>query len=383
MTASVLAPLTLGYRLLWNRRRDVAGIELRIDVAPGTAGVDARHLLATLAELWPTRAPQLLLSVQHPLLLLDLLVHARGEGPWLVITPEAAADPVLRPRALQAQARGLPLVWPGRLDAAPPPPGRPACYHLARQDPIGLLPPGQILLSPETHAQAAAALDQREAWAVSGWPVPATLEALAAAARRPDRTAISRVVRAIDADASWDRLEALLCTDPVLCYRFLQHVNATAGRQRGEIDTVQRGLQVWGLKNVQAWLLDQLTQASGEADLQPVRTGMAVRARLVEHLLDPGDEEDLRSEVYLCGLYAQLDRLLGEPLATLLERLPLSQRILQSLLEGTGPYLPALQLAHVIEAGDARGTRTLSESYGYAPEDVNRAVLRTLAQLGG
>ncbi|MFN4361323.1 MAG: HDOD domain-containing protein [Hylemonella sp.] len=381
MSASVLDPLTLGYRLLWNRRREVAGVELLVDAPPVIAGVDARHLLATLAELWPARAPQLLLSIRHPLLLLDLLVHGRGDGPWVVLTPEAAADPVLRPRALQAQARGLPLIWPGRLDAAPPQQGRPGLYRLEGGEAIGLLPPGQILQAPERHAQAAAALDQREAWAVAGWPVPSTLQTLSVAARQPDRTAISRVVRAIDNDASWDRLEALLCADPVLSYRFLLQVNSSAGRQRGEIDTVQRGLQLWGLKHAQDWLLDQLAQASGEADLQPVRTGMAVRARLVEHLLDPGDEEDLRREVYLCGLYAQLDQLLGEPLATLLDRLPLSQRILQSLLEGTGPYLPALQIAHAIEAGDARGTRALSESYGYAAEDVNRALLRTLAGL--
>lgn len=381
MTASVLAPLTLGYRLLWNRRREIAGIELLVDAPAAATGVDARHLLATLAELWPARAPQLLLSIRHPLLLLDLLVHGRGDGPWVVLTPEAAADPVLRPRALQAQARGLPLVWPGRPDVAPPQQGRPGLYRLEGRASIDLLPPGQILLAPEQHAQAAAALDQREAWAVAGWPVSSTLQVLAAAARQPDRTAISRVVRAIDTDASWDRLEALVCADPVLSYRFLLQVNAAAGRQRGEIDTVQRGLQLWGLKHVQDWLLDQLSQASGEADLQAVRTGMAVRARLVEHLLDPGDEEDLRREVYLCGLYAQLDHLLGEPLATLLERLPLSQRILQSLLEGTGPYVPALQLAHAIEAGDARSTRALSESYGYAAEDVNRALLRTLAGL--
>ncbi len=381
MTASVLATLTLGYRLMWNRRREIAGIELLVDAPAAATGVDARHLLATLAELWPARAPQLLLSVRHPILLLDLLLHGRGDGPWLVLSPEAAADTVLRPRALQAQARGLPLVWPGRLDAAPPPPGRPGLYRLDGRESIDLLPSGQILLAPEQHAQAAAALDQREAWAVAGWPVASTLQTLATAAHQPDRTAISRVVRAIDTDASWDRLEALLCADPVLSYRFLLQVNTAAGRQRGEIDTVQRGLQLWGLKHVQNWLLDQLSQASGEADLQAVRTGMAVRARLVEHLLDPGDEKDLRREVYLCGLYAQLDRLLGEPLATLLGRLPLSQRILQSLLEGTGPYLPALQLAYAIEAGDARGTRALSESYGYGAEDVNRALLRTLTGL--
>jgi c-di-GMP-related signal transduction protein len=216
---------------------------------------------------------------------------------------------------------------------------------------------------------------------VAGWPETDCLLSLRSAAALPDRTAISRVVRAIDADASGDRLEALLCAEPMLCYRFLQHVNTTTVRQRGEIDTVQRGLQVWGLNHVQAWLLDQLARASGETDLQPVRTGMALRARLVEHLLDAGDEEDLRREVYLCGLFSQLDRLAGEPLSKLLERLPLSQRILQALLEQDGPYLPALQLAHALEAGDARGTRALCESYGYAAEDVNRALLRTLAGL--
>lgn len=380
MSASVLAPLTLGYRLLWNSRREIAGIELRVDAPTAAAGVDARHLLATLAELWPARAPQLLLSARNPALLLDLLVHGRGDAPWIVLPPEALADAVLRPRAQQAQARGLPLVWPGRPGAALPATGHPGGYRLDSHETVDTLPPGQILLAPEQLAQARAALDQREAWAVAGWPVASALQSLRGAAARPDRTAISRVVRAIDSDASWDRIEALLVADPVLCYRFLLHINTTALRQRGEIDTVQRGLQVWGLKHVQAWLLDQLAQASGEADLLPVRTGMAVRARLVEHLLDPGDEEDLRREVYLCGLYARLDQLLGEPLATLLARLPLSQRILQSLLD-SGPYQPALQLAQALEAGDIQGTRALRESYGYGAEDVNRALLRTLAGL--
>ncbi len=381
MSASVLDPLTLGYRLLWNRRREVAGVELLVDPLPAAPGVDARHLLATLSDLWPARAPQLLLTIRQPALLLDLLVHGRGDGPWITLPPEVLNDPVLRPRAQQAQARGLPLVWPGRLDAAAPAAGRPGLYRLDALQATDLLPPGQILLQPESRAQAVTALEAREAWAVAGWPVTDTLSSLRAAAALPDRTAISRVVRAIDADASGDRLEALLCAEPVLCYRFLQHVNTSIARQRGEIDTVQRGLQVWGLKHVQAWLLDQLAQASGEADLQPVRTGMALSARLVEHLLDPGGEEDLRREVYLCGLFSQLDRLLGEPLSTLLERLPLSQRILQALLEQDGPYLPALQLAHAIEAGSTRSTRALCESYGYGTEDVNRALLRTLAGL--
>lgn len=379
MSASVLDQLSLAYRLLWNRRREIAGVALRVESLPTTQGPDARHLLALLDELWPARAPQLLLSVHQPALLLDLLVHGRPDSPWLLLPPEVHTDTVLRPRAQQAQARGLPLLWPDAPDLAAPGGTRPSRYGV---DPHDSLPAGQLLLAPASRAQAAAALDQRAAWSVADWPADDVLRELPAVARLPDRTAISRVVRAIEQDVSLDRIEALLCAEPVLSYRFLQQVNTVAPRQRGEIDTLHQGLQVWGLRPVQDWLLKELAQAGAAIDLQPVRLAMVARARLVEHLLDPGDEQDLRREVYLCGLYAQLDHLLGEPLATVLSRLPLSQRILQALLEHSGPYHPALQLARALESADPRGARLLSESYGYGAEDVNRALLRTLASLG-
>lgn len=378
MSDSVLDQLTLGYRLLWSRQRNVAGVELQVDAGPAAQGVDARHLLVLLDERWPTRAPQLLLSMRDPALLLDLLVHGRADGPWIVLPPEILTDTVLRPRAQKAQVRGLPLIWPDTPGLPAPTSARPNRYPL---DATTTLPPGQLLLAPASRAQAASALDQQAAWAVAGWPVEEVLRDLPTAAHLPDRTAISRVIRAIEQDASLDRIEALLCAEPVLSYRFLLHVNTVASPQRGGINNLYQGLLVWGLRSVQSWLLDQLAQGTGEPDLQPVRGGMVVRAHLVEHLLDPGDEDELRREIYLCGVYAQIDRLLGEPLATALARLPLSPRVLQALLEHTGPYQPALHLACALEAGDTRATHQLCENYGYTHEDVNRALLRTLATL--
>lgn len=374
MGHSVLDTLTLGYRLLWNRRRELAGAELLVNVPTGAQGVDARHLLAAVSEAWPTRAPQLLLALRTPDLLPDLLRHAAPEGPWIVLPASALADAALRGQAEQAQARGLGLVWPGRAGSVCP-----GLWSAHEGRALEALPRGQILDAPKRSVQAAAALDQREAWAVAGWPVDDTLRELAHAARLPDRVGISRVVRAIEQDASLDRIEALLAAEPVLSYRFLLHVNATAVRQRGEIDTVQRGLRVWGLQPVHAWLLGELAQARSELDLQPLRAGLGLCARLAAQLLDPGDEEDLRREVELCALYAWLDRLLGEPLPAVLTRLPLSQRIRQALLEHSGPYHPALQIAQAMQSADLRRVQALCESYGYAPQQVNRALLRTLA----
>lgn len=357
MTAPALAPLTLGYRLLWSRQRQLAGVELLVDEAPQgqaeAALLDARAIFAALDVLWPSHAPQLILSLRSNALLLQALTHFAPDRPgarfWFKPAPEQVSDPVLGARLRQAVQRGL------------------------------TLPPGPIVGDPQTLRQATQALDVQSAWAVAAWPAGDTLKQHALAARRPARAAIERVLQAIAKDASDDTLEARVSEDPVLCLRFLRQVNLLAPRERGEIDTVARGLRVWGLKHLEDWLTEQLEGADTQIDLQPVRAGIVLHAHLVEHLLGPGEEEDLRREIYLCGLLAQMERLLGEPLARIVHGLPLSQRILQALLDYSGPYHPALQLADACEAGDARAVGLLCESYGYTREDVNLAVLKTLA----
>ena len=405
MSASILDQLTLGYRFLWNRQRQPAALELFIDAGPGASGVDARHLISTLTELWPARAPRLLLSVHSRALLHDLLVHGSTDGPWIVVPQDVLVDATLRQRVQQARARGLSLLWQGG-------PGQSPESELAAQFQLGLysldaaqavralhvlraqlqhaggsadadspLPAGQILQAPASRLLADWALDHQSAWAVAGWPIEEILEQLKRQPPGPGRDVIAQLLRAIDKDASLDQLELLFNAEPVLTYRFLAHLNSPALKLRDEIDTVQRGLMVWGLKNVQGWLQEQLARAKDEVDLRPVRTQLVTRARLLVHLLDPGDEEELRRELYLCGLLSQIDLLLGEPLPTALERLPLSQRILQALLEHGGPYYPALQLAHALESSHTGATQQLCENYGFPTEDVNRALLRTLATL--
>lgn len=407
MSASVLAQLTLGYRYLWNRQRQAAAVELFVQTAPGATGVDARHLVSTLTELWPARAPRLLLSIRQGALLHDMLVHGLADGAWIVVPQQALDHPVLRQRVHQALARGLPLVWQGGPDQQPDselagrfqlgmytldetqaaqalravrerPPHAPATPDAAAP-----LPAGQVLQAPPSRALADWALDQQGAWAVAGWPLEEMLEQLRRQPGGPSREVIELLLRAVDRDASLAQLEALLNTDAVLAYRFLAHINQPALKLRAPIDTLERGLMVLGLKHVQEWLRGQLAQASAETDLRPLRLQLVTRAHLLEHLLDPGDEAELRRELYLCGLFSQLDSLLGQPLAMALEHLPLSQRILQALLEHSGPYHPALQLARALEGAQTRATQQLCESYGFAQEDVNRALLRTLIGQSG
>jgi c-di-GMP phosphodiesterase len=348
--------------------------------------VDARHLLTVLAEWWPQGAPRLVLHVRHRALLLDLLIHAPAGSPWLTYPDLHVGDTLLVSHAVQARQRGLHILWPaGHVPALQPGPhpdvdgSSPFAYVVHNAADLMSLPAGQLLQEPLNLHEAGQALDAMGAWAVSGWPDDDALLQHPGAARSADDAAVRHALAAISADAALERIEEALNADATLCWLYLQEANAHGGRERGTIDTVARGLQLCGLGHAERWLRSLGDQRDATADFSPLRHRQVLQARLVTQLLNPGDEEDLRREVYLCGLFARLDRMQGAPLVELLQSVPLSQRIVLSLLTEEGPYRPALALAQAMDGRDPRRVQALCESYGYASLDVNRALLRALA----
>ena len=140
---------------------------------------------------------------------------------------------------------------------------------------------------------------------------------------------------------------------------------------------------VLGFSQLRSWLLEQLPHASSDLNLQPVRSAIVVRARLMEHLLDAGDGDDLRREIFMCGLLSQIDLLLGESLHASLARIPLSERITSAILGHAGPYMPYLDVATALESADTQAGRALCDAHQMNCEEVNRALLRTLASARG
>jgi EAL and modified HD-GYP domain-containing signal transduction protein len=404
MAATVLGNISLGYQLLWNRQRRPAAVQLFVDTDADVA-VDAPHLLAALSELWPELAPTLLLSIHSTPLLHDLLDHGNANDPWVVVHDAWLADPALRQCVHQAHSRGLKLVWcgePGRRpDAATAP-----CFHkcminlTADEALLGMraslrqqsgststsslqspVESGQIYEAVASRQLAEHCLDQQGAWALAGWPMDDVLLGYRQQAIPPAQDIIQRLLKAIDADASLEIIEHILSEEPVLAYRFLRHVNSAGLGLRSEVESIWRGLMVLGYTTIKTWLLAQLPHASSDLNLQPVRTAAVTRAHLMERLMDAGEEDELRREVYLCGLLSHIDQLLGEPLATALQHLPLPERIQSALLEQTGPYSPYLEIATALESPGTRATHELCNTHQISPEEVNRALLRTLATL--
>jgi len=383
MSSSVLGNLTLGFQQVWDIQRQPHAVLLFVD-APDPSAVDARHVLAMLDDAWSAQSPALFVVAQARPLLLDLLQHAPADGPCIVVE-DTLEDQQVAEQVVLARQRGAQLAWRG---AAARSPAHQDSPYVRRLLAIGSALPGMALTgnicaSLARTAQAAACLDQAGAWGVAGWPAP-DQAAGAAGARlnQPGRHTITALVKAIDDDASLEVVEHLLVQDPVLVYRFLLYTNSAALGLRNPPESLRHGLMLLGLSTLQRWLQQQMPEASDNLDHQPVRGAMVLHARLAEHLIDAGDEHDLRRALYLCALLSQIDRLLGEPLATALGRLHLTERILEALLQRSGPYAPYLEVAAALEYPRMGQVQELCAEHGLDRGDVNRALLRVLSHLG-
>lgn len=403
MTKSVLGTLVLGYRPLWNRKRELAGVQLFIEVDP-VHPVDTPHLLRTLEEMWAPHSPPLLLSPQTPQLLRELLQHAPAKAPWIEVKNEWLDDDETAQAVFAARERGLFLVWRGHSEQLPEA-QLAACFDrclltLSADDTVAAirasaqahtLPtyvqvpspvlPEQLYEGVASRALMHHCLDQRHALALVGWPADDVLHAYRQPSMHPSLEVVVKLQRVVQADESMELIEQIMSEDPVLVYRFLAHANSPLLSLQSGVDSLRRGLMMLGYASLAQWLQQQLPHTVDDPDLKPVKTAVVLRSRLMELLLDAGEEEELRREVYLCGLFSQMDALLGQPLGTALQGLPLSERIFEATVEHTGPYQGALDIASAMECEDTVHTRVLCEQHEMDIEEVNRVLLRTLASL--
>ena len=404
MVQSVLGSLILGYRPLWNRARQLAGIQLYAH-GDAAAAVDGVHLLRTVQELWSASSPPLLISAQTRQLLCELLAHAPDDSPWIEVRGDWLSDSAIWARVKAAHQRGLRLVWRGdtgelpdaemarcfdnslltlrpedavaALQTAPP---RPGANPSAARAGSPLLA-GQMYENIASRALMEHCLDRSHALALAGWPSEDVLHSLRHHPQQPSHAVIFKLMKAIDAELSLETFEHILGEDPLLAYRFMVYTNSAALGLRTGIDSLRRGLVMMGYSSIKRWLSDQLPHGGTDPNMQPIREAMVIRAELTAQLLDAGVENDLRREIYLCGLFSQLDTLMGEGLGTLLRRLPLSERIYDAIVLRTGPYASGLQMACALETDDASAIRQLCETHAMDLEDVNRALLRVLKGL--
>lgn len=138
-------------------------------------------------------------------------------------------------------------------------------------------------------------------------------------------------------------------TDLALNYRLLRLVNSAAIGLRRRVDSVEEAVRLLGLKAVRSLVfLSALTGIDGKPPALVHST--MVRARFAELLAEQSRMANPPT-AFLVGLFSNLDAFYNQPLAQLVEELPLTEDIARALLGGEGALGELLEYVRFYEKG--------------------------------
>jgi EAL and modified HD-GYP domain-containing signal transduction protein len=174
------------------------------------------------------------------------------------------------------------------------------------------------------------------------------------------------------------QLEAVLKRDAALSYKLLTYINSAGFGLGTEIQSLRHAVTMLGYSPLYRWLSVLLATAGTSAQSPVLMQTAVVRGRFVEllgkSLLPKNEAENL----FVVGMFSLLDRLLGMPMETVLENIPLSEQVTEALLKRQGIYGPFLSLAEACEKGNNAAIGALADSLFISPAQVNEAHLGAL-----
>jgi c-di-GMP phosphodiesterase len=409
----ILAHVVMGYSPMIDRHRTVFATRLTLFPERPDADIDAVALLAALGEVWPDDEARLTLSLRSldatsgtsestaatgPRASLNLAgeallqgVMAANPGPQLMIEVPAfmAADPVHAAALRELHAAGRTLLIKGRPLAELPRELLPCFSHSiidVSEERRGATPPPNMVRNITTVQSGVRsqpeiqAAFQRGAVAVIGWPLDDEVASPKgrAASVPPDLQVIMELINGVDRELPVDKLEAVLRRDPTLAFRLMRYLNSPAFGLTVEINSFRHALMLLGYNRLKRWLSLLLVSATKDGSMKPVMFAALRRGLLMEELVRGSGDAEMRGEIFICGIFSLLDRMLKLPVEELLKSLPVPERVREALVAQAGPFAPYLDLVRAIENEALFDIRECADRVFMGMFEINSAVLRAL-----
>jgi c-di-GMP phosphodiesterase len=391
--ATILGQVALGYSAFIDRNRSVTATRLTVFPLRTDAVLDVGQLLHEVGNVWPATGSRVSLNIVSESLLQGLLL-ARPSANLMIEVPAFMAIEPANVEALCAlKAHGTTLLLKGRPLKELPREVLP-CFTYSIIDLADdrrlneLAPPIQVTRSI-AHVQSGVrtvadmeACFARGAQAVLGWPIDDAVTTTAASrggsAAAPGMQAIVELIRQVDKEDPIERLEATLKRDPALAFKLLRYINSPAFGLRVEISSFRHAIMMLGYKRLKRWLALLLATASKDVNLKPVMFAAVRRGLLMEELVRNNGDEEMRNEMFICGVFSLLDRMFQQPFAQLLESIPVPERVHQALVDDSGPFRPYVELVRAIESEMLFEFRDAADTLMMSVSEINRAELRAL-----
>lgn len=389
MDNDVLRNIGLSYSPMVDRNRAVVATRLTVSALRTGGVLQADQLLAAISEVWPEGGARVSLNIMSETLLNDLLRAQPLSNVMIEIPSFIACDPANTEAILQLQ--GNTLLLHGRPPSMLPrellPRFKYSIIDLAddrrRNEVAGQIDEGVtrtvgfIQSGVRTVAEMEASFG-RGAVAILGWPIEDVVSQSGSRAGQPDMAVLVELIRRVDAAEDIEKLDVVLKRDPTLAFQLLRYINSPAFGLSVEISSFRHAIMLLGYKRLKRWLALLLATASKDVNMRPVMFASVRRGLFMEQLIANSGDEEMRGEVFICGVFSLLDRLFNKSFEELLKTIPVPERVYQALVDCAGPYHPYLELTKAVETETAPVINEYAEAVLMSLLEVNRAVLGTL-----
>ncbi|MBL8275688.1 MAG: HDOD domain-containing protein [Pelomonas sp.] len=376
---AILPGIALGYAPVIDRQRAIAAT--RLTLVPLRADVKADHaeLLGALAATWPKGGE--VISAQGEALLASLLAQPPAQPVQLEVPAFFAADPAHADAIASLKAGGHTGLLKGLPNTALPGPVATA-FRQVVLEPGQAAPAGVALVHAGVRgAEAIEASFKSGAEFVIGWPMDGAFEPAPGAPKTEvaaDLQVIVELMSRVDEGEDVERLEQTLKRDPSLAFKLLRYMNSAAFGLPVEVSSFRHAIMLLGYARLKRWLALLLTTASKDHSMRPIMYGAVRRGLLMEEFAAGMEDREQRDEMFICGLFSLLDHMLKSPFEKLLQSIPVPERVRQALVEGSGPFLPYLELVQAIESESVFDYRERADALMLGAGEINACVLRAL-----
>lgn len=394
---AILGQVALGYSPFIDRQRAVIATRLTVFPLRSDLALDAGQLLHAVGGVWPASGARVSLNVASESLLADLLRAQPSANIMVEVPAFMACDPANTEGLVTLHRNGNTLLLKGMPLTELPREVLPCFTYsiidLADDRRGGEAAPAQAgvtrrirpVFSGVTSLAEMRASFERGAEAVLGWPIDDAVGAGAGTGAptkpgsRPDLQVITELIHRVNAQEPIDRLELTLKRDPGLAFKLLRYINSPAFGLRVEISSFRHAIMMLGYERLKRWMALLLATASKDADMRPVMFAAVRRGLLMEELVRGSGDEEMRNEMFICGVFSLLDRMFQQPFSELLATIPVPPRVHQALVDNAGPYQPFVELVLAIENASLSDFRDAADKLMMSIAEINRAELRALA----
>ncbi len=140
-----------------------------------------------------------------------------------------------------------------------------------------------------------------------------------------------------ETDLDFNELEAILAQDVGLSYKLLRYINSAMFSLRREVDSIKDAVVLLGLDNVRQWLSLILMSKMVERKPDELIVTALVRGKMCE-LLAARIYPEIKSQMFIVGLFSILDALMDTPMIELLDTVILSADVKMALLDKAGKH---------------------------------------------